>query len=109
MIERWVRFVDKMSYTSAARAVFGQRKGMFFGQPSDYLFGRIEYKTASGAVKVRAGGMFEMDGTGSSLILMPELEFPVADSVIIQAGAFKVLSGYPDTTKFGSFKKDGMV
>jgi hypothetical protein len=40
---------------------------------------------------------------------MPEIEFRVADNFIIQAGAFKVLSGDHYETKFGAFKKDGMI
>ena len=102
-------FFDEIGYSQSARTYFGMKQGMFFGQPSDYILGRVEYKTAGGTVKIKAGGLVEMDGASSSFVFMPELEFRAADSLIIQAGAFKVLSGDESSTKFGMFKKDGMV
>jgi len=99
-------FFDEFDYSARGQDSFSLRKGMFFGEISDYILSRLEYKTANEGFRAKAGFLYEIAGDAASLTLLPEVEFRVADSLIIQAGAFTVVSGDQTRTKFGLFKKD---
>ena len=45
-------FFDEFAFTKAAQDNLGLRQGMFFGELANYLFGRLEYKSASEKIKL---------------------------------------------------------
>ncbi len=102
-------FFDEVDYSSAAETTFGFRSGMFFGELGNYVLGRLEYKFARDTVRLKAGGLFETTANGSAFAIMPEAEFRIADAFNMVAGAFAVVSGDRDKTKFGAFRDDGQV
>jgi hypothetical protein len=102
-------FFDEVDYSAAAQETFAFRTGMFFGEPGDYVLGRLEWKFARDTVRLKAGGLYEFTDGRSSLALMPEAEFRIADALNLVCGAFAVVSGDRDKTKFGSFRDDGQV
>ncbi len=102
-------FFDEVDYSAAAEALFSYRGGMFFGEPQDYVLGRLEWKFARDTVKLKAGGLLEIGDGRTALALMPEAEFRIADALNVIAGAFAVVSGDRDLTKFGAFRDDGQV
>ncbi|MDD8025429.1 MAG: hypothetical protein PHI34_02865 [Acidobacteriota bacterium] len=102
-------FFDEVDYSDAAQAAFGLRTGMFFGEPEDYVLGRLEWKFARDTVRLKAGGLLEIVGGRTALALMPEAELRIADAFNLVAGAFAVVSGDRDLTKFGAFRDDGQV
>lgn len=102
-------FFDEVDYSPDAERTFGLRPGMFFGEPGNYVLGRVEYKFARDAVKLKAGGMVERTSNGTAFVLMPEAEFRIADAFNLVCGAFAAVSGDRQKTKFGSFRDDGQV
>lgn len=102
-------FFDEVDYSAAAEALFSYRAGMFFGEPQDYVLGRLEWKFARDAVKLKAGGLLEIGDGRTALALMPEAELRIADAFNVVAGAFAVVSGDRDLTKFGAFRDDRQV
>lgn len=102
-------FFDEFAFTKAAQDNLGLRQGMFFGELANYLFGRLEYKSASEKIKLKAGTLLEMTSTDTAFALLPEAEFRIADALVIQAGGFWLISGSEQKTKFGMFKKDSMI
>jgi len=102
-------FFDEFAFTTEAQQNLGIGQGMFFGNLSNYLLGRLEFKSANEKIKLKAGGLLEMTAKGSAFALMPEAEFRFADALVMNLGAFWPLSGQADESKFGQFKKDSMV
>lgn len=102
-------FFDEVDYSAEAETALGFRPGMFFGEPDDYILGRLEYKFARDAVKLTAGGLYEHTANGAALVLMPEMEFRIADAFNLVCGAFAAVSGDREKTKFGSFRDDGQI
>jgi hypothetical protein len=101
-------FFDEFAFTAAAQKNLGLGQGMFFGALANYLFGRLEYKSGNEKVKLKAGTLLELTAQASAFALLPEVEFRVADALVIQAGGFWLVSGSGDETKFGMFKKDSL-
>jgi len=100
---------DEIDATAEAEAIFGFRKGMFFGEPGDYLVGRLEYALLGGDLKIAFNALGEFAGkNASAFLLTPGLELRVSDAVIVQAGAVFV-AGDEIGTKFGPFKKDRLA
>ncbi|HNQ79466.1 MAG: hypothetical protein PHF93_09175 [Acidobacteriota bacterium] len=102
-------FFDEVDYNAGAEDTFGFRKGMFFGEPGNYVLGRAEYKFARDTVKLKFGGLFETTSNGSAFVIMPEAEFRVADAFNVVCGAFAAVSGDREKTKFGAFRDDGQI
>jgi len=102
-------FFDEMDYAGEAESVFHFRPGMFFGEPGNYVLGRLEYKFARDTVKLKMGGLYETTSNGGAFILMPEAEFRVADAFNVVCGAFAAVSGDREKTKFGAFRDDGQI
>ena len=102
-------FFDEVDYSGDAESVFGFRKGMFYGEPGNYVLGRLEYKFARDTVKLKAGGLVETTSNGTSVVIMPEAEFRIADAFNVVCGAFAAVSGDRDKTKFGAFRDDGQI
>jgi hypothetical protein len=98
-----------VDYNAGAEDTFGFRKGMFFGEPGNYVLGRAEYKFARDTVKLKFGGLFETTSNGSAFVIMPEAEFRVADAFNVVCGAFAAVSGDREKTKFGAFRDDGQI
>jgi hypothetical protein len=101
-------FFDEFAFTAAAQKNLGLGQGMFFGTLSNYLLGRLEFKSANEKIRLKAGGLLEMTAKNTAFALMPEAEFRVADALSVQIGGFWPLSGQENKTKFGMFKKDSM-
>jgi hypothetical protein len=101
-------FFDEFAFTAAAQKNLGLGQGMFFGNLSNYLLGRLEFKSANEKFRLKAGGLLEMTSKGTAFALMPEAEFRMADALAITVGGFWLLSGHEDETKFGLFKKDAL-
>ena len=99
-------FFDEFAFTAAAQEKLGLGQGMFFGMLSNYLLGRLEFKSANEKIRLKAGGLMEMTSKGMAFALMPEAEFRVADALAVNMGGFWLLSGQENETKFGLFKKD---
>ncbi|MHB8054846.1 MAG: hypothetical protein ACYDH3_06320 [Candidatus Aminicenantales bacterium] len=102
-------FFDEVDYGSTAEQIFGFRKGMFYGEPGNYVLGRLEYKFARDTVKVKAGGLIETTSNGTAVVVMPEAEFRIADAFNVVVGAFAAVSGDREKTKFGAFRDDGQI
>lgn len=102
-------FFDEVDYSGDAESVFGFRKGMFYGELGNYVLGRLEYKFAGDAVKLKAGGLVETTSNGTAVVVMPEAEFRIADAFNIVCGAFAAVSGDREKTKFGAFRDDGQI
>jgi hypothetical protein len=102
-------FFDEFAFSAEAEKYLGLKQGTFFGELSNYLFGRLEYKSGNEKLKLKASGLLEMTATESAFALLPEAEFRLADALVIQVGGFWLVSGAVDKTKFGMFKKDSMV
>jgi hypothetical protein len=102
-------FFDEFAFSADAQKNLGLGQGMFFGSLSNYLFGRVEFKTPSEKIKLKAGSLLEMTTAASAFALLPEAEFRVADALVVQLGGFWLVSGSADKTKFGMFKKDPMI
>jgi hypothetical protein len=69
----------------------------------------MEWKFARDTVKLKAGGLLEMGDGRTSLAAMPEAEFRIADAFNLVVGAFAVVSGDRNLTKFGQFRDDGQI
>jgi hypothetical protein len=102
-------FFDEFAFTAEAQSNLGLGQGKFFGSLANYLFGRVEYKSASEKIKLKAGTLLEMTSANTAFALLPEAEFRVADALVIQAGGFWLVSGSAEKTKFGMFKKDSLL
>jgi hypothetical protein len=102
-------FFDEFAFTAAAQKNLGLGQGMFFGALSNYLLGRVEFKSANEKIRLKAGGLLEMTSRDTAFALMPEAEFRVADALVMQLGGFWPLSGAVDRTKFGMFRNDAMA
>lgn len=102
-------FFDEVDYGVEAAETFGLRTGMFYGEPGNYVLGRLEYKFARDTVKLKFGGIFETTSNGSAFVIMPEAEFRIADAFNLVCGAFAAVSGDRQMTKFGSFRDDGQI
>ncbi len=101
-------FFDEISYTTPYKQYFQMDKGMFFGEPEDYLLGRAEYKFLRGDLKLEFSGLVELAGGSSAWVFMPGLEYRASDVFSLRAGTFWV-AGDEQGTKFGQFKKDKLV
>jgi hypothetical protein len=99
---------DESAFSAPAVRYFRKDKGMFFGEPEDYLAGRVEYPLLRGDLKIGAGGLLEMTGDAAALVFMPGLEYRVSDVFSLRAGMFWT-AGDEEGTKFGPFKKDKVV
>lgn len=100
---------DEIDATAEAEMIFGFRKGMFFGEPGDYLVGRLEYALLGGDLKIAFNALGEFAGkNASAFLLTPGLEWRVSDAVIVKGGAVFV-AGNEFGTKFGPFKKDRLA
>ncbi len=102
-------FFDEVDYSDEAAQLFGFRTGMFYGEPGNYLLGRLEYKFARDTVKLKFGGLYETTSNGTAFVVMPEAEFRIADAFNLVCGAFAAVSGDRQMTKFGSFRDDGQI
>ncbi|MBN2398866.1 MAG: hypothetical protein JXI33_00845 [Candidatus Aminicenantes bacterium] len=102
-------FFDEFAFTAAAQKNLGLGQGMFFGTLSNYLLGRLEFKSANEKIRLKAGGLAEMTAKGTAFALMPEMEIRVADALVVNIGGFWLLSGQAGDSKFGLFKKDSLV
>lgn len=102
-------FFDEFAFSAEAGKYLGLKQGMFFGELSNYLFGRLEYKSGNEKLKLKVSGLVEMTAAGSASALLPEVEIRVADALVIQAGGFWLVSGSAGQTKFGMFKRDSLV
>lgn len=100
---------DEIDFTPEAEGVFRFRKGMFFGEPGDYLVGRLEYPLLRGDLKISFNAIGEFAGkNASAFLLTPGVEFRISDAVIVQAGGM-FTAGDETGTKFGPFKKDRLA
>ncbi|MCX6554273.1 MAG: hypothetical protein NTZ12_04540, partial [Candidatus Aminicenantes bacterium] len=102
-------FFDEFAFSAEAEKYLGLGQGRFFGELSNYLFGRLEYKSGSEKIKLKAGSLLEITSQASAFALLPEAEFRVADAVVAQLGGFWLLAGDAAETKFGMFKSDSLV
>jgi hypothetical protein len=102
-------FFDEFAFSADAENRLGLGQGRFFGAQADYLFGRLEYKSGNEKLKLKAGGLLEMNAAATAFALLPEAEFRIADAVVAQLGGFWLLAGDADETKFGMFKSDSLV
>jgi len=102
-------FVDEFPYSQKALDVFGFDKGMFFGPLEDYLTAFFALKNDRWPVLFRADALWELAGEGTALLLCPDLTVKMRKSIRLRGGAFLVLSGTAETTKFGLFKQDSFL
>ncbi len=102
-------FFDEVDYSEAAEQTLGFRPGMFYGEPGNYVLGRVEYKFARDTVKLKMGGLYENTSNGAAFVIMPEAEFRIADALNVVFGAFACVSGDREKTKFGAFRDDGQI
>lgn len=102
-------FFDEWGFTAEAQRALGLGQGIFFGSISDYLFGRLDYKTADEKARLKLSGLLEMTRSGTAPALLPEAEFRLADSLIVQLGAFWPATGREGGAKFALFRKDAMA
>lgn len=102
-------FFDEFAFTTEAMKNLALGQGMFFGALSNYVLGRLEYKSANDKFRLKAGSLMEITADASAFALLPELEVRVADALVIQAGGFWLVPASSEKTKFGLFKKDSMA
>ncbi|MGQ9801412.1 MAG: DUF1302 family protein [Candidatus Saccharicenans sp.] len=102
---------DEAAFSGLARSYFGLRKGMWFGQIGDYMAGRAELRLLKGDLKVGLNSVVSIgsgQGSQSSAIFYPSLEYKIHDAVYLQAGAI-LASGEEALSKFGSFRHDRVL
>jgi len=102
-------FFDEFAFSAEAKKYLGLGQGRFLGELSNYLFGRLEYKSGNEKLRLKASGLLEMNAAGTAFALLPEVEFRIADAVVAQLGGFWLLAGDAAETKFGMFKNDSLV
>jgi hypothetical protein len=101
-------FFDEFDYSGEAEKFFSIGKGMFFGEPENYLIGQLQYSNSGNDLKLSLNWIYEI-ADRQALILTPALEFKISDGLLVQAGAFLLVSGDEDSTKFGLFRNDKLV
>jgi hypothetical protein len=98
-------FFDEFDYSRETENYFMKQKGEFFGEISDYIIPDFEYKFHGDDYKIKLSGIIEISDK-TSFTLTPQIEFRIADGLIISGGGFFVITGDENKTKFGGFKKD---
>lgn len=101
-------FFDEFDYSEDAEELFSLRKGMLFGEPEDYLIGQIQYTGFRDNLKLSLNWITEI-ADSQAIILTPALELKITDGFLIQVGAFLLVSGDEDKTKFGIFRNDKLI